>query len=121
VLRHGNTRDSVLVRVLRLDSPVDPDHLAPTQKLADSLLGTKQVRVLIRRPITLNRTPGFYYLYTFGSPGTAGLGIHAHYFLFPGGKRMDVLVMQALPDTEFGAVAPDFDRIASSYRPVSPR
>lgn len=34
---------------------------------------------------------------------------------------MHVLVLQALPDTEFTELAPTFDRIARSYRvPVAP-
>lgn len=57
---------------------------------------------------------------TLGEPGSAGFAVHAHYFLFSG-STMHVLVLQALPDTEFTELAPTFDRIARSYRvPVAP-
>jgi hypothetical protein len=116
VLRAGSgSQDSALVRTLDLDHRADTAHLNRLQTITDSLVQTQGSRILIRRQIDLNGVPGFYYLYTFGT-AKGGVGLHAHYFLFPGGNRMDVLVMQALPESDFRAVAPVFDRIADSYR-----
>ena len=61
------------------------------------------------------RVGGLLLPVTLGEPGSAGFAVHAHYFLFSG-STMHVLVLQALPDTEFTELAPTFDRIAHSYR-----
>ncbi len=109
------SQNSMLVRVVPLDEPVRPEQLADAQKLTDSLVQASDVNVLVVRQITLNGVPGYYYLYTFGQPGSDRFGLHAHYFLFRG-STMHVLVFQALPDTEFVDLAPAFDAVARSYR-----
>ncbi|MBW3647946.1 MAG: photosystem II reaction center PsbP family protein [Actinobacteria bacterium] len=109
------SQNSMLVRIVPLDEPVGPEQLAEARKLTDSLVQASDVNVVVARQITLNGVPGYYYLYTFGEPGSDRFGLHAHYFLFSG-STMHVLVFQALPDTEFVGLAPDFDAIARSYR-----
>jgi hypothetical protein len=108
-------QNSMLVRVVPLPEPVKPDRLLEAKKMTDSLVQGSDVRVLVERQVTLNGLPGYYYLYSFGEPGTDRFGVHAHYFLFSG-STMHVLVFQALPDTEFIELAPDFDSIAQSYQ-----
>jgi hypothetical protein len=107
--------DSMLVRVVPLAEPVKLDQLLEAKKTTDGLLQGSGVRVLVERQVTLNGLPGYYYLYTFGEPGSDRFGLHAHYFLFSG-STMHVLVFQALPDTDFIELAPDFDSIARSYQ-----
>ncbi len=116
LLRTGPaSQSSMLVRIVPLDEPVKPEQLADARKFTDGLVQASDVKVLVVRQITLNGVPGFYYLYTFGRPGSDRFGLHAHYFLFSG-PTMHVLVFQALPDTEFVDLAPAFDAIARSYR-----
>jgi hypothetical protein len=107
--------DSMLVRVVPLAEPVKPDQLGEAKKITDRLVQGSDVRVLVERQVTLNGLPGYYYLYTFGEPGSDRFGLHAHYFLFSG-STMHVLVFQALPDTNFTELAPAFDSIARSYQ-----
>ena len=59
--------------------------------------------------------PGVYYLYTFRDPVSGLRGAHSHFFLFKG-QTMISLVFQALPDGDFGRLAPLFDRVAGSLR-----
>lgn len=87
--------------------------------LTDRLLQGSNVHVVVQRPVQLGGLAGYYYLYTIGEPGSAGFGVHAHYFLFSG-STMHVMVLQALPDTDFTELAPTFDRIARSYRVAVP-
>jgi hypothetical protein len=59
--------------------------------------------------------PGWYYLYTFRDPVSGQRGAHSHYFLFRGRTMLSV-VLQALPQDDFGRLAPLFDRIVGSLR-----
>jgi hypothetical protein len=112
--------DSMLVRVVSLPAPVDPAQLGEVKALTDRLLQGSNVHVVVARPVQLAGLAGYYYLYTLGQPGSAGFAVHAHYFLFSG-STMHVLVLQALPDTDFTELAPTFDQVAHSYRvPVPP-
>ena len=63
--------------------------------------------------VTAGGLPGWRYRYTFGSGATGGA--HDHYFLFKGG-RMIQLVFQAVPAERLPAVAAVFDSIAASFR-----
>jgi hypothetical protein len=109
------SEDSMLVRVVSLPTPVNPAQLGDVKAITDKLVQGSNVRMLVQRSVNLNGAAGYYYLYTIGQPGSAGFGVHAHYFLFSG-STMHVLVLQALPDTDFTDLAPTFDRIAHSYR-----
>ena len=64
-------------------------------------------------PVVLGGLPGWRYRYTFGS-GADG-GAHDHYFLFKGG-RMIQLVFQAAPASQLPELAPTFDRIAATFK-----
>lgn len=108
------SQDSMLVRIVPLAQPVGPDQLAEAKTITDNLVQGSDVEIAVEQRIQLDGVPGFYYLYTFGKPGSGRFGIHAHYFLFSG-STMHVLVFQALPDTHFVDLAPTFDRIARSY------
>lgn len=115
VRRGPASRDSMQIRVVPLPQAIDSAHLADAKKITDAVVKTGDVRVLAERRITLNGLSGFYYLYTFGKPGSGRFGVHAHYFLFAR-STMYALVFQALPDTHFVKLAPTFDRIARSFR-----
>jgi hypothetical protein len=110
------SEDSLLVRFVSLRKDVAGGDPAAVRKLTDPLVDGADTRVLLRRPISVNGVSGLYYLYTFGRSNGGGFGIHAHYFLFPNPRTMVVLVLQALPDTDFVKLAPTFDRLASSFR-----
>lgn len=109
------SQDSMLVRIVGLSRPVEPAQLDDAKKVTDRLVQSSDVQIKVQRQIQLAGLPGYYYLYTFGKPGSDRFGIHAHYFLFSG-STMHVLVFQALPDTHFVDLAPVFDRIARSYQ-----
>jgi hypothetical protein len=59
--------------------------------------------------------PGLYYLYTFRDPVGGGTGVHSHSFLFKD-KAMISIVFQAVAESDFGRLAPLFDRVAGSLR-----
>ncbi len=110
--------DSMLVRLVQLQRAIDPADIADVKSVTDVIVQTSTVRVLEEKPITLGPgVQGYYYLYTFTDPVTKQEGVHSHFFLFEGAV-MHTLVFQALPGDGFGALAPDFDRIALSYRPA---
>lgn len=63
--------------------------------------------------VVLGDLPGWRYRYTYGTGDTAGA--HDHYFLFKGG-RMIQLVFQAAPATRLPGLAATFDRIAKTFK-----
>lgn len=109
------SQDSMLVRIVPLAQPVDPAQLADAKKFTDELVKASDIQILEERQVALDEVPGYYYLYTFGQPGSEQVGMHAHYMLFSG-STMHVLVFQALPKSHFVDLAPTFDRIARSYQ-----
>lgn len=106
--------DSLLVRVVTLEKPVTAANLGDIKSVTDAIVSGTDVKILQQRSITLNGLPGYYYLYTFKDAGTGQEGVHAHYFIFQG-RKMNILVFQALPSGDFSGLASTFDRIASSF------
>ncbi len=114
LLLSAGGNDALSVRVLTLQQPIDPTNVASIKAVTDSILSSPSahLQVLLSRPITIAGIGGYYYLYTF--PSGNDVGVHAHYFLFQGRKLM-ILVFQALPVTDFKTLAPIFDQVSASF------
>lgn len=89
--------------------------LPVVRKFTDGLLAedTRIKQLVDPVAVDLGGLPGWRYRYSFG-PGD-GIGAHDHYFLFKSG-RMIQLVFEAVPLRMLPSLAPEFDRIAASFR-----
>ena len=107
--------NAVSLRRTELDRPVDTTRLADLRAVTDAVIDSPEAHlgVLKAESTTVGGLPGVYYLYTFGTG--ADRGAHTHWFAFHG-RQMYSLVFQALPDTGFAALAPDFDAVVNSFR-----
>ncbi|HEX3827750.1 MAG TPA: PsbP-related protein [Sporichthyaceae bacterium] len=107
--------NAVSLRRTDLDRPVDTSRLADLRAVTDAVIDSPEAHlgVLKAEATTVGGLPGVYYLYTFGTG--ADRGAHTHWFAFHG-RAMYSLVFQALPDTGFAALAPDFDAVVNSFR-----
>jgi len=112
-----NQGGSILVRVTPLDAPVGAAQLADARKVTDAIVASSEGVALKAEPTqtTQGGLPGLYYLYTFRDPVSGATGVHSHFFLFKD-KTMISLVLQALPQDDFGRLAPLFDRVTTSLR-----
>lgn len=117
--------DSLLVRVARTPAPFPADLTGEEAKqVADVVLKRETFapeRILREQVVNVNGSPGYYYLYTFdeevktdSGPRTVQ-GVHAHYLIFSG-RRVFVLVFQALPTANFDKLASTFDAMAESFQ-----
>ncbi len=108
------------VRVVPLPAEIvyDPDmsanDLAVIQGTLDKLIFGPNVEILSRKPVNHKGLLGFHYLYAFKQESTGREGVHSHYFIFDGAK-MNVLVFEALPRSEFEGLAPTFDKILDGF------
>lgn len=107
--------DFVLVRLCRLPEEIPPEAVPGLRPGFDSIIQRGGTNVLEQKQITLNRLPGFHYLYTFVDEASQQLGVHSHYFLVDKATVIQV-VFQALPVDDFKALSSTFDRIANSFR-----
>jgi hypothetical protein len=112
-----NQGGSILVRVSPLDAPVGKAQLGEARKATDAIVASSEGVTLKAEPTETEQggLPGLYYLYTFRDPVSGMTGVHSHFFLFKD-KAMISLVFQALPQGDFGRLAPLFDRVAGSLR-----
>lgn len=112
-----NQGGSILVRVTPLDAPVDKTQLGEARKATDAIVASSDGVALKAEPTETEQggLPGLYYLYTFRDPVSGATGVHSHFFLFKD-QAMISLVFQALPQDDFGRLAPLFDRVAGSLR-----
>ncbi len=69
---------------------------------------------LERTPINHKGKLGFHYLYVLKQQSTGREGVHSHYFVFDGAK-LNVLVFEVFPRTDFEKFAPTFDQIFESF------
>jgi hypothetical protein len=110
---------ALLVRVKPLPAEInyDPDmsanDLGIIQGQLDKLI-SPDVQVLERTPINHKGKLGFHYLYVLKQQRTGREGVHSHYFVFDGAK-LNVLVFEVFPRTEFEELAPTFDQIFESF------
>lgn len=112
-----NQGGSILVRVTPLDAPVGKAQLGEARKATDAIVTSSDGVALKAEPAETEQggLPGLYYLYTFRDPVSGVTGVHSHFFLFKD-RTMISLVFQALPQSDFGRLAPLFDRVAGSLR-----
>ena len=112
-----NQGGSILVRVTPLDAPVGKAQLPEARKATDAIVSSSDGLALRAEPTEIEQggLPGLYYLYTFRDPVSGRTGVHSHSFLFKD-KAMISIVFQALPESDFGRLAPLFDRVAGSLR-----
>ncbi|MEA2137987.1 MAG: hypothetical protein QOG56_1137 [Solirubrobacteraceae bacterium] len=98
-----------------LDVPVTRKTLPIVRKYTDGLVSADRRAKQLTDPVAVvaGGLPGWRYRYTFGSGATGGA--HDHYFLFKGGRLIQ-LVFQAVPAERLPAVASVFDSIAASFR-----
>jgi len=109
----GGSNVAFTIRVVPIETPATAANLENFKAVTDGLVTSNStVQVLKQQAVSLNGMLGYYYFYTFTDGGVQA--VHAHYFLFSG-KKMNILVFQALPD-DFAAKAPLFDKIAESFR-----
>ncbi|MGI8757894.1 MAG: hypothetical protein ACR2K0_01140 [Acidimicrobiales bacterium] len=109
--------NGVLVRVQETEQPIvtteDLEQIRPvTDGIAASAAG---VEVLATDSVTVNDMPGFFYLSRFTNEETGKSGVNAHYFLFQG-RKMNIILFQAVPEDEFERLAPEFDKVLASFR-----
>jgi hypothetical protein len=111
---HVRGQDAVSVRAFDLNTAVNTNNVADMRAVTDAILSAPNAHltVLESQLVRVGGLTGLYYLYYF--PAGAKQGVHAHYFLFSG-KRMFTLVFQALPATDFQALATSFDSVAQSF------
>lgn len=109
--------NGMLVRVQEIEQPIttteDLEQIRPvTDGIAASAPG---VEVLATDTVSVNEMPGFFYLSRFTNEETGKSGVNAHYFLFQG-RKMNIILFQAVPEEEFDRLAPDFDKVLASFR-----
>ena len=116
-----NQGGSILVRATPIDAPVGKAQLGEARKVTDAIVSSSDGLVLKAEPTETEQggMPGLYYLYTFHDPVSGLTGVHSHFFLFKD-RTMISLVFQALPQDDFGRLAPLFDRVAGSLRALQP-
>jgi hypothetical protein len=114
-----NQKDSFLARVVRLNSPVGPADLPRLKTVTDEVVKANQGVEVLQGPreVQVGGVPGYFYLYRFTDAASGQRGAHSHYFLFRD-ATMITLVFQALPEESFTELAPLFDRIVSTFRPI---
>jgi hypothetical protein len=114
-----NQGGSILVRVTPLDTPVGKAQLLEARKATDAIVSSADGVALKAEPSETEQggLPGLFYLYSFRDPVSGLTGVHSHFFLFKD-KTMISLVFQALPQDDFGRLAPLFDRVVASIRMV---
>ena len=114
VVRPASVPEGSVVSVLRV--PPEAAGMRLDRFVQSQLKRTSRTRAQqIIQPVAVvaGGLPGWRYRYTFGTGATAGA--HDHYFLFKGGRLIQ-LVFQAVPAERLPAVAPLFDSIAASFR-----
>lgn len=104
----------MLVRLCRLPEEIPIEAVPALRPGFDAIIQRGGANVLQQKQITLNRLPGFHYLYTFFDEGSQQQGVHSHYFLVDKATVIQ-LVFQALPVNDFKGLSGTFDRIANSF------
>jgi len=110
---------SMLLRTAGLGIEVGAKNLGRARKLTDKLVRAAGKAELLRPPqqVDLGGLPGYLYLYTFSNASTGQQGAHAHYFLFRG-RAVITIVFQTVPAERLARLAPLFDRIGETLRPI---
>jgi hypothetical protein len=112
-------KDDTATMLMRISNvgleEVTKEGLPVVRKFTDGLLAedTRITQIVPAVAVELGGLPGWRYRYAFGPGG--GTGAHDHYFLFKSG-RMIQLVFEAVPPRMLPTHAPEFDRIAATFR-----
>lgn len=117
LLLNAGGLSSFLVRVQPTEQAIaTAEDLKNIGSVTDGIAASgDNVEVLKRDPLNVNGMPGFFYLSRFTDKESGKVGVNAHYFLFQG-RKMNILLFQAVPETEFARLAPDFDKVLGSFR-----
>ena len=112
-----NQQDSMLVRVVALETPVGPDTLPALKAVTDEIVKASEGVEILQdaKEVEQGGLPGYSYLYRFRDSASGQQGTHSHYFLFKG-TSMITIVLQALPEDRLAAMTPVFDKIIGSFR-----
>lgn len=107
----------MLVRVQEIEQPITTtEDLEQIRPVTDGIAASApSVEVLATDTVRVNEMPGFFYLSRFTNEETGKSGVNAHYFLFQG-RKMNIILFQAVPEEEFDRLAPDFDKVLASFR-----
>jgi hypothetical protein len=109
--------DTVLVRVLPLQTSVDTSNEASIKSVTDAIISGTKVSVLQQQAIKVNGLAGYYYFYSLPKDPTSGTTlVHSHFFVFPP-HEMVSLTFQTL-DHDFSALAHSFDQVVTSFHTV---
>lgn len=112
--------DTLLVRVVALQTSVDTTSVASMKAFTDSIISGANVTVLQQQSISIQNVPGYYYFYTLPKDPTTGVTlVHSHFFVFPP-KQMVSLTFQTV-DNDFAQLAPTFDQVVASLRVTTPQ
>jgi hypothetical protein len=108
-------QNAASIRKTTLAQEVDATNLAAVRAVTDAALSTPDAHLTILKSAatTVGGLPGIYYLYSFPSGNLQGA--HTHYFFFEG-RDMFTLVFQALPASDFPALAATFDAVVNSFK-----
>lgn len=105
--------DTLLVRVIKIATPVDTSNVGKMKAFTDSVLSGVGVVVVEEGPVILNGNRGYYYRYAVGKQGNGQQLVHLHYFIFHG-SSMFALVFQSTA-TEFEALSPVAKQVIDSF------
>jgi hypothetical protein len=111
------------VRVTPLTSAIDTTNVANIKAVTDAILSGTPINVFEQKSVTVNKIPGYYYLYTLPKDPASGVTlIHSHFFFFPQPQQMVSLVFQAVDLAGFNRLAPTFDQVIASIQatPTTP-
>lgn len=104
------------VRVVSLDTgasgPPTPTSLKP---YLDTIVNEPGVTMLQQNQITISNLPGWYYAYTFKDTASGATGVHNQYFIIRGNQLYSI-VFQALPQSDFAALAPVYQQVVNSLQ-----
>ena len=107
--------DTLLVRVVSLQTSVDTSSVDNMKAFTDSVISGSNVTVLKQEGFTVGNVAGYYYFYTLPKDPTTGVTlVHSHFFVFPP-HQMVSLTFQTL-DRDFANLADTFDQVVSSLR-----
>jgi hypothetical protein len=106
--------------VFKLDQVIGPEVLRDVS-FQDALqaniqAANEQATITLRELTSINGVNAMHFRYQF-KDATLGLGIHDHWFFFSGGK-METLVFQVFPSSEYPKFSETFARIVRSYQSV---
>ncbi|HEV2767197.1 MAG TPA: hypothetical protein VGV63_05755 [Acidimicrobiales bacterium] len=109
---------SLRVRVSELEGVVDSSNVEDLRAVTSGIVGSPDPNVekqfLKEDSYSVNGMPGYYYVYRLRDKQSGLEAVNAHYFLFQG-RKLNMLVFQALSADDFERRAPEFDRVLATF------